>query len=69
MPRLQQVFDDVDDVDCNIRQIDQIVKYGTVHVCQKCGGRFSCKAMPHEMNQYGKGVYFARKTTSSQLDR
>jgi len=36
-----------------------IIKYDShLHCCQMCGGsRFSCKAVFHETNQYGKGVY------------
>lgn len=36
-----------------------IIKYDShLHCCQMCGGsRFSCKAVFHEQNQYGKGVY------------
>lgn len=34
---------------------EYIVKAENVQYCLRCGGsKFSCKALPHEMNQYGK---------------
>jgi len=38
------------------------LKYdSTIRCCQMCGGRFTCKALEHEANQYGKGIYRQKK--------
>jgi hypothetical protein len=53
-------FDESDDKIINITPRKyEIIKYDShLRCCQMCGGsRFSCKAVFHEQNQYGKGVY------------
>jgi hypothetical protein len=40
------------------------------HCCQMCGGRMTCKAIFHERNQYGKGVYsMGKKRCDSPMDQ
>ena len=49
---------------------NNIIKYKSqIHCCQMCGGRMTCKALFHEKNQYGKGIYsMGKKFRSNPID-